>query len=192
MHWKSLAVALYLMALPLQAIDSRPVIVAFGDSMTAGFGVPSGFSYPEQLQKKLDAAGYKYRVVNMGITGDTTRGGRARMDRVLAANPTIVILELGGNDRSNGLSPGETQANLAQMIATFQKTRITVLLVERDSEKDNVYTALAATHHLPLISNFFDGVAGNAEFTISDGRHPNAEGYAIVVTNVLKTLKPFL
>src|ERR1700688_3809256 len=79
------------------ARDSRPVILAFGDSLTAGYGVPHGSGYPEQLQKKLDGLGYKYRIVNMGISGDTTSGGRARIQAALNAMPAIVILELGAN-----------------------------------------------------------------------------------------------
>src|SRR5882672_10871352 len=78
-------------------LDSRPVILAFGDSLTAGYGVPRGSGYPEQLQRKLDALGYKYRIVNMGISGDTTSGGRARIQTALDVMPAIVILELGAN-----------------------------------------------------------------------------------------------
>src|SRR5262245_30536002 len=77
---------------------SRPVILAFGDSLTAGLGVPHGSAYPDLLQKKLDGLGYKYRVVSMGISGDTTSGGKARMRYALAEKPSIVILELGAND----------------------------------------------------------------------------------------------
>src|SRR5213594_2897100 len=83
--------------------DSRPVILAFGDSLSAGYGVPRGSGYPEQLQRRLDERGYKYRVVNMGISGDTTSGGRARMKQALEARPSIVILELGANDGLRGL-----------------------------------------------------------------------------------------
>src|SRR5215471_1675190 len=99
-----LLIFLLVLAAPrIQQPDSRPVIVAFGDSMTAGFGVPGEQSYPSQFQKSLDALGYNYRVVNMGVTGDTTSGGRSRLSRVLGANPLIVILELGANDRANGI-----------------------------------------------------------------------------------------
>src|ERR1044071_3217722 len=93
------------------ARDSRPVILAFGDSLTAGYGVPHGSGYPERLQLKLDALGYKYRVVNMGISGDTTSGGRSRMKAALAAQPSIVILELGANDGLRGLPINEMRAN---------------------------------------------------------------------------------
>src|SRR6266849_2063778 len=95
--------------------DSRPVILAFGDSLTAGYGVPHGSGYPEQLQRKLDGLGYKYRIVNMGISGDTSSGGRARIQAALNIRPLIVILELGANDGLRGMPVTATQANLEQM-----------------------------------------------------------------------------
>src|SRR2546427_13286740 len=91
------------MTQPPPVQDSRPVILAFGDSLTAGYGVPRGSGYPEQLQRKLDSLGYKYRIVNMGISGDTTSGGRSRMKTALAVKPSIVILELGANGGLRGL-----------------------------------------------------------------------------------------
>src|SRR5437660_7948788 len=108
--------------------DSRPVILAFGDSLTAGYGVPRGSGYPELLQRKLDGLGYKYRIVNMGISGDTTSGGRARIQAALNTMPSIVILELGANDGLRGLPVAETEANLDQMIAAFRKTGANVIL----------------------------------------------------------------
>src|SRR5437016_674583 len=103
--------------------DTRPVILAFGDSLTAGYGVPRGSGYPEQLQRKLDALGYKYRIVNMGISGDTTSGGRARMQAALNVMPSVVILELGANDGLRGIPVTQMQMNLEEMITAFQKTR---------------------------------------------------------------------
>src|SRR3989442_13445721 len=108
--------------------DTRPVILAFGDSLTAGYGVPRGSSYPEQLQRKLDALGYKYRLVNMGISGDTTSGGRARMKAALDVMPAIVVLELGANDGLRGQPVTEMQANLEEMIIEFQKPGAKVIL----------------------------------------------------------------
>src|SRR5256885_17247420 len=108
--------------------DSRPVILAFGDSLTAGYGVPRGSGYPELLQKKLDSLGYKYRIVNMGISGDTTSGGRARIRAALNAMPSIVILELGANDGLRGMPIAAMQTNLDQMIMDFQKTGDRVIL----------------------------------------------------------------
>src|ERR1051325_8680667 len=108
--------------------DSRPVILAFGDSLTAGYGVPHGSGYPEQLQRKLDSLGYRYRIVNMGISGDTTSGGRARMQAALNVMPSIVILELGANDGLRGMPIAEMQANLEQMITQFKKNGAIVIL----------------------------------------------------------------
>jgi acyl-CoA thioesterase-1 len=176
-----------------QALDPRPVILAFGDSMTAGYGVPADMSYPAQLQKILDERGYKYRVVSMGVTGDTTRGGLGRMSRALGTGPDIVILELGSNDRSNGISLKQTEDNLDQMIARFQKTHIAVVLAGRSlAGGEDVYVRLANKYHLTLIPSFLAGVSGNPALTISDGTHPNSDGYAIVVKTVMTSLEPLL
>src|SRR5687767_9358227 len=101
------------------ATDTRPVILAYGDSLTAGFGMPAGSGYPEQLQRRLDGLGYKYRVVNMGISGDTTSGGIARLQAALAQKPAIVVLGLGANDGLRGLPVAQTKANLEEMIVSF-------------------------------------------------------------------------
>jgi acyl-CoA thioesterase-1 len=189
------ALLLLLIAFPAwtQTPDSRPVILAFGDSMTAGFGVPEEMSYPAQLQRTLDERGYKYRIVNMGVTGDTTRGGLARMSRALGANPVMVILELGSNDRANGITPQQTQENLDQMIARFQRTRIEVVLAGRSlSGGEDVYGNLANKYRLTLIPSFLAGVSGNPDLTIADGTHPNAEGYAIVVKTIMQSIEPLL
>ena len=176
-----------------QAPDSRPVILAFGNSMTAGFGVPADLSYPSQLQKLLDERGYKYRVVNMGVSGDTSRGGLGRLSRALGTGPDIVILELGSNDRANGIPAKQTEDNLGQIIARFQKTHITVVLAGRSlSGGEDVYANLANKYHVTLIPSFLAGVSGNPSLTISDETHPNADGYAIVVKTVLTTLEPLL
>jgi len=176
-----------------QAPDSRPVILAFGDRMTAGYGVPGEKSYPSQLQSTLDERGYKYRVVNMGVTGDTTRGGLARMSRALGANPVIVILELGSNDRGNGIPLQQTENNLDQMIARFQRTRIEVVLAGRSlSGGEDVYGNLASKYRLTLIPSFLAGVSGNPALTIADGTHPNADGYTIVVKTIMTSIEPLL
>jgi len=192
-----LAAALLLLSIAFpgwsQSPVPLPVILAFGDSMTAGYGVPADMSYPTQLQKILDERGYQYRVVNMGVTGDTTRGGVGRLSRALGTGPDIVILELGSNDRSNGISPKQTEDNLDQMIARFQKTHIAVVLAGRSlAGGEDVYVNLANKYHLTLIPSFLAGVSGNPNLTISDGTHPNADGYAIVVKNIMTSLEPLL
>ena len=182
--------------------DSRPVILAFGDSLTAGYGVPHGSGYPEQLQRKLDSLGYKYRIVNMGISGDTTSGGRARIQAALNVMPSIVILELGANDGLRGMPVPETQANLEEMITEFRKTGANVILAGMSLPRnygaayvksfEDVFTGLARRYKIPLIPFFLEGVAGNPKYTLPDFLHPNAEGYALVTNIVMKTLEPVL
>ena len=182
--------------------DSRPIILAFGDSLTAGYGVPRGFGYPEQLQRKLDRRGYRYRVVNMGISGDTTSGGLARMKAGLVVKPSIVILELGANDGLRGLPSKQTQSNLEEMIMAFQKSGATVVLAGMTLPRnygaayvrsfEDVFRDLARKHNVPLIPFFLEGVAGNPKLTLDDYLHPNADGYVIVTDNVLKTVEPLL
>jgi acyl-CoA thioesterase-1 len=182
--------------------ESRPVILAFGDSLTAGYGVPHGFSYPDQLQKKLVSSGYKYRIVNMGISGDTTSGGRARIQAALDARPSIVILELGANDGLRGMPVAAMQVNIEQMITDFQKTGAKVILAGMTLPRnygaayvksfEDVFRGLARKYNLPLIPFFLDGVAGNPKYTLPDFLHPNAEGYTLVTDTVMKTLESLL
>jgi acyl-CoA thioesterase I len=172
--------------------DSRPVILAFGDSLTSGYGAPPGLGYPEQLQKKLDASGYSYRVVNMGVPGDTTASGRTRMNRALALNPAIVILELGGNDSSSGLTLTQTGTNLEEMIRMFRNGGTLIVLAQVDSELSKVFTELGRKYSLTSIRSFLDGVEDNPKLMIGDGLHPNAEGYTIITNTVMKAISPLL
>jgi acyl-CoA thioesterase I len=182
--------------------DSRPVILAYGDSLTAGFGTPTGSTYPDQLQRKLDDLGYHYRVIGMGISGDTTSGGLARMRAAVETKPTIVILELGANDGLRGLPVPQMKANLEEMINAFKKTGATVIMAGMTLPKnygpayvtsfENAFKDLAAKYQLPLIPFFLEGVAGEPKLTLPDFIHPNAAGYKIVVDIVMKTLQPLL
>jgi acyl-CoA thioesterase-1 len=182
--------------------DSRPVILAFGDSLTAGFGVPHGSGYPDLLQKKLDGLGYRYRVVNMSISGDTTSGGKARIRPALAAKPSIVILELGANDGLRGLPVAQMQANLEQMVQQFQQAGAKVVLAGMTLPRnytaayvkpfEDAFKDVAKKFNLPLIPFFLEGVAGNPKYTLEDLIHPNADGYMLVTDIVLKTLQPLL
>jgi len=182
--------------------ESRPVILAFGDSLTAGYGVQPGAAYPARLQLRLDTLGSKYRVVNMGISGDTTAGGRARMKAALEQKPSIVILELGANDGLRGLPIPQMQMNLDQMIQDFKKTGAKVVLAGMTLPRnygdayvksfEDVFRSLAKKYDLPLIPFFLEGVAGNPKYTLQDLIHPNADGYVLVTDIVLKTLKPLL
>jgi len=157
-----------LAAAQLSTADSRPVILAFGDSLTSGYGVPPGLGYPEQLQKKLDASGYSYRVVNMGVAGDTTKSGRVRINNALALKPTIVILELGGND-SGELALTQTGTNLEEMIRLFRNGGITVVLAQVDSELSKVFTELARKYGsdrpFALVLRIVEPTAYGTDFT---------------------------
>ena len=182
--------------------DSRPVILAYGDSLTAGYGMPAASSYPDQLQRKLDELGYRYRVVNMGISGDTTSGGLSRLKPGLDQKPSIVILELGANDGLRGLPLTQTKANLEEMTNAFRKIGATVVMAGMTLPRnygasyvksfEDVFVDLAAKYQLPLIPFFLEGVAGQPRLTLPDFMHPNAAGYSIVADIVMKTLKPLL
>lgn len=182
--------------------DSRPVLLAFGDSLTAGSGLPPGSGYPELLQAELDARGYRYRVVNAGVGGDTTSNGLARMPGALRLAPEIVILELGGNDGLNGLPVDSMRANLDEMLTAFKNSGAAVVLggmtLPRNFGSDyigtfeKVYPELAAKHNATLIPFFLEGAAGNPSLMLEDGIHPNHEGYRVLVANLMRYLEPLL
>lgn len=177
-------------------------IVAFGNSLTAGLGVGPSESYPAQLQQRLDNLGYHYRVVNAGVSGETTAGGVRRVAWVLKSRPVIVILELGANDGLRGLNPDQTRANLEHIIQQLQQARVTVVLagmklppnygVEYTRAFESIYPALARRYHLELIPFFLDGVAGSTKLNQADGIHPTAEGYRVIVGKILETVQPLL
>jgi acyl-CoA thioesterase-1 len=189
---------------PKPAVDrtSYPVIVAFGDSLTAGLGVTFERNYPSQLQQALDGAGLKYRVVNAGISGDTTAGGLVRLDSVIKQKPRLVILELGANDALRGQPVAVMKQNLIQIIEGLRQEKIQVVLAgmeippnygpEYTAAFEQTFRDLASTYKLPLIPFFLDGVGGKPELNQVDGIHPTAEGYVFVVKNVMTVLQPLL
>lgn len=184
------------------ADDDRPRIVAFGDSLTAGLGVAAEEAYPARLQRRLDEKGLRYRVINAGVSGDTTAGGVRRVDWVLKSRPDLVILELGGNDGLRGLKLDETKANLERIIKRCQDASVTVILAgmklppnygtEYTKSFEAIYPALAKQYRVTLIPFFLDGVAGSASLNQADGIHPTSEGYRIIADKVLETVKPLL
>ncbi len=192
-------------AAPLQPVqpDGRKVLVVFGDSIAAGYGLDPGESFPDDLQKKLDAHGYPWRVVNLGISGDTTEGGVARTNSATALKPGIVILELGGNDGLRGLPLKVTRANLEAMILAFQGAGARVVLAgmtlppnygaEYISGFEKVYKELAAAHHLTFIPFLLsDMLTKDLRYLQRDGIHPTAEGAEIVSETVMRAIKPSL
>jgi acyl-CoA thioesterase-1 len=182
--------------------EARPVIVAFGDSLTAGYGLRAGESYTDALQKELDRRGYIFRVVNQGISGETTSGGLARIDEALALKPKVVILELGANDGLRGTPVEATRQNLAAMIDAFQSAGSRVLLcgmtLPRNYGPDyirsfeRVFFELAKEKKTALMPFFLQGVAAHRELMQADGLHPNAKGAAAVARNLMPYLAPLL
>lgn len=183
--------------------NARPKIVAFGDSLTAGFGLTENESYPYLLQQKLNADGYDYEVVNAGISGDTSLGGLERIDWVLGMdNVKILVLELGANDLLRGIPVATMRTNLDKIITRAQAKGIKVLLcgmlapptMGAQYQRDYVATfpALANEHKTAFVPFILDNVALKKELNQADGIHPNAEGEKIMTDNVYKELKKML
>jgi len=184
------------------APDSRPVIACFGDSLTAGQGLDPGQSYPDVLQQELDRRAVRYRVENMGVSGDTTQDGLARVSLVVAEKPAIVVLELGANDGLRGQPVADSKDRMAQMIEALQKSGAKVVLAgitlppnygpDYIKQFDAMYRDLAAKYKVSLIPFLLAGVAGNPQLMQKDGLHPTAEGTRIVAGTVMKALEPLV
>ena len=187
---------------PAAARDARPLVVAFGDSLTAGYGLPATQAYTTLLQQKLDAGGLGYRVVNAGVSGDTSAGGVRRIAWALEGNARVLILELGANDALRGLPITELRKNLAQIIEAAQKRGVTVLLVGMEAPPNlgaayttafrQVYRDLARQYKLAFIPFVLEGIGGVRTLNQPDGLHPNAEGEKRMTETVWRTLKPLL
>ena len=183
--------------------SDRPKIIAFGDSLTAGFGLLEKESFPYLLQEKLSADGFNYEVVNAGVSGDTSLGGLERIDWVLEMeNVDILMLELGGNDLLRRMPVASMKKNLATIIERAQAKKIRVLLcgmfappnVGADYQRDfqMAFPDLATEYKTQFLPFLLDGVALNKDLNQADGIHPNAEGSKIMTENVYKALKPML
>jgi len=186
---------------PAAAPDRRPAIVAFGDSLTAGFGADPGKSYPDFLQQELDRRHLHYRVINAGISGETTSDALARLNTVITLKPAVVILEFGGNDGLRGLPVSTTRSNLDQMIVGLKQSGAAVLLAgmtlppnygpDYIAAFQRVYTDLAAKDKVALIPFLLQGVAGTSRMQ-RDGLHPTADGNRLVAATVMRYLQPLL
>lgn len=180
----------------------EPRIVAFGDSLTAGLGLLTEEAYPARLQERLDRAGYRLRVVNAGVSGETTAGGLRRLEWALDGEVRILILALGGNDGLRGLPIDQMRDNLAQMIAATRARGIRVLLAGMESPPNfgatytdafrGVFEQLAAGHDVEFLPFLLDGVAGVPALNQDDGIHPNARGAERVAAHVWSALEPML
>lgn len=187
---------------PGRELVDRPRIVAFGDSLTAGLGVSREYAYPAQLEKRLNAEGFHYQVVNAGVSGDTTAGGVRRVQWILKSHPDIVVLELGANDGLRGLSLTQTRQNLAEIIERLLEAKVQVVLAgmkippnygeEYTTGFEQVYPVLASRYQLPLIAFFLEGVAARPGLNQADGIHPTEEGYRLVAETVYQVVRPLL
>ena len=186
-----------------QTVAGKPKIVAFGDSLTAGFGLTEKESYPYLLQEKLKSEGYEYEVINAGVSGDTSIGGLERADWVLGQeNVQILILELGANDLLRRMPVDKMKRNLAQIIEKAQAKNVKVLLcgmlaptsVGADYQREyvNSFSDLADKYNVEFLPFLLENVALNKNLNQADGIHPNAEGSRLMMENVYKELKPML
>lgn len=182
--------------------DTRPAIVAFGDSLSAGYGAEPGKSFPDYLQKDLDAAGLRWRVVNEGVSGNTTTDGLDRLSEVLALKPRITIVEFGGNDGLRGLPLDTTRANLEQMIQTLAGAGSRILVAgmtlppnyggDYITRFGQIYVDVAKKYNVPRIPFLLSDVVLRPGLMQRDGIHPTAEGNELVAKTVMKYLKPML
>jgi acyl-CoA thioesterase-1 len=184
------------------APSAQDLIICFGDSLTAGFGTDLGQSYPDHLQRLLDADGYHYHVVNAGISGNTTKDGLDRVQLVIDRHPKIVVVEFGGNDGLRGLPIDQTQANLSSILSQLQASGAEVVLAgitlppsygpDYIKKFDAMYPALAKQYHihfLPFLLKDVYGVPGDMQ---EDATHATAQGNQQVARNVEALLKPLL
>jgi len=196
--------AFLLAAVPLaSAQDKSPVLLVVGDSVSAGYGLTGGQGWVESLSKKLAAEGYRYRVVNASISGDTTAGGRARLPALLAQHkPAVVVIELGGNDALRGGKLATTRENLDAMVVASQAAGAKVLVVGMEippnygpayaREFRDLYTSVSTTRKVPLVPSFFAGFGEDLSFFQADRIHPTAQAQSRLLDNVWPQLVPLL
>ena len=196
--------AFLLAAVPLaSAQDKSPVLLVVGDSVSAGYGLTGGQGWVESLSKKLAAEGYRYRVVNASISGDTTAGGRARLPALLAQHkPAVVVIELGGNDALRGGKLATTRENLDAMVVASQAAGAKVLVVGMEippnygpgyaREFRELYTGVSSTRKVPLVPSFFAGFGEDLSFFQADRIHPTAQAQSRLLDNVWPQLVPLL
>ena len=187
----------------LGAADPK-ILVFFGDSLTAGYGLDPDEAFPALVQQKITAAGLPWRVVNAGLSGDTTAGGLRRLDWVLKQPMDVLVIELGGNDGLRGIPPGSTRANLQAMIARVRAQRPATIIVlagmqlptnlgpDYTREFAALYPQLAETNHALLIPFLLDRVGGVPALNQPDGIHPTAEGHQLVADTVWRIIRPLL
>jgi acyl-CoA thioesterase I len=185
------------------AIGAKPIkMVVLGDSLSAGFGLAGSDAFPAKLQKALKAKGIPVEMVNAGVSGDTSSGGRDRLDWSVPEGTRAVIVELGANDALRGTDPAVTRAALSDIVTRLRARGIAVLLCgmlappnygnDFAARFNAIYPDIAKSSGVPLYPFFLKGVAADATLNQADGMHPTAEGVEIIVNNILPTVEAFL
>ncbi|MBX9635086.1 MAG: arylesterase [Magnetospirillum sp.] len=174
-------------------------VLALGDSLTAGYGLPADAAFPVQLEKALRAQGYDVSVINAGVSGDTSAGGRARLDWALADKPRVAIVELGANDGLRGIDPKITEQNLDAILTRLKADGVSVLLTGMLAPPNygpdyaeafrQVFVRLAQRHRVAFYPFFLDGIARDPKLNQGDGLHPTREGVAVIVQRILPSVK---
>lgn len=183
--------------------DAKPIkMVVLGDSLSAGLGLSATAAFPERLEKTLESKGIAVDIVNAGVSGDTSSGGRDRLDWSVPDGTRAVILELGANDALRGTDPAVTRSALSDILARLKGRGIAVLLCgmiappnygsDYSARFNAIYPDLAKSFGVPLYPFFLEGVAGDAKLNQADGMHPTAEGVDVIVKNILPTVQAFL
>ncbi|WP_229743845.1 arylesterase [Aliidongia dinghuensis] len=189
--------------LAVGAAQAAPTtILAFGDSLTAGYGVAPEDAYPAKLEAALKVKGYDVRIINAGVSGDTSAGGLARLDWALGDHPDYALVELGSNDALRGLEPTETRSNLDHILGALEQAKVKVLLMGMLAPRnwgtdyaqrfDRIYPDLAAQHRVPLYPFFLDGVALDPKLNQADMLHPTPAGVDVIVHRTLPAVEALL
>lgn len=193
-----------LLPLTVVAVENRAEvrILVLGDSLSAGYGLSAAEAFPAQLEQALRQSGQKVRVINAGVSGDTTAGGLARLEWALAEHPQLVIVQLGANDALRGLDPEQVRDNLDAILTRLQQAGTQVLLAGMRAPRnlgpayyikfDLIYSDLARKHRVALDPFFLEGVALQPELNQPDGLHPNARGVALIVRRLLPQVQALL
>jgi len=200
---RSLIVSLLILLLAGSVLAAdRPVLVCFGDSITAGFGLQTGESYPDALQRDLDSHGYHYKVNNQGSSGATTKDAVADLRSILLLHPEIVIVEFGGNDGLRGLPPDQTRRNLDQVLTALESAHIKILLAgitlppnygqDYIESFEQVFRDMAAKHHTAFVPMIYKDLVHVPGAIQPDGIHPTAKGSDIIANTLFLVLKPLL
>jgi len=178
------------------AMAGDATILAFGDSLTAGYGLAPEQGFTHQLEQELGRLGHDITVVNGGVSGDTSASGLSRLEWVLSSvkKPALVILELGANDALRGIAPDITRANIEKILAILEKAKLKTLVAgmiappnmggDYGAKFNSIFPELAAKYNDDLYPFFLEGVAGNSRFNQADALHPNAEGVTIIVKKI--------